>query len=309
MGQAFRLGDASFTLHRSDRNTIYRVAGRFNWYLKLPRSGDRQIVAREHLGASLVAGTLGGRSDYGGSSVIRVSMSPTYVLATEIVGQPINRALVTRAWRPWPMASTGLERSFATLGRLLATLHGSARLPADAPEATKRPFATLDKRLQLVRTRDDVIETIVRWFAAHARPDSGDTFVHGNMRLDNVLMVGDRVGFLDFEHCGSGRFYQDLARPVTHLLQVSVIFPFPRWRIVRCLNAYLQAYSAVRRFDVDELNCYVGARLSRYYLETQHKSLLASRIAGFPVLRTRIAGLTTRVLNTGIQGAVPGLSL
>jgi Ser/Thr protein kinase RdoA (MazF antagonist) len=160
-----------------------------------------------------------------------------------------------------------------------------------------------------VRTPDTVIDAIVKWYSAQSRPDGGDTFVHGNMRLDNVLEAGKRVGFLDFEHCGSGPFCQDLARPITHLLQVGAIAAFPRWRVMRCLEAYLRGYGSVRPFDLSELDIYVGARMSRYYLETQNKDLFSSRIAGFPVPRSRLAALTTTVLSRGIKGAAPELSL
>ena len=157
------------------------------------------------------------------------------------------------------------------------------------------------------QTEREVTDAIAKWYSARARPDSGGSFIHGNMRLDNVLEVGKRVAFLDFEHCGAGPFYQDLARPVTHLLQVSAIAPFPRIRIIRCLNAYLKEYGRIHPFDWHELSVYVGARMSRYYLETQNSGMLATRIGGFPVSRSRIGALTTSVLKGGVERAVLGL--
>ncbi|NOT26782.1 MAG: phosphotransferase [Acidobacteria bacterium] len=309
LGQAFGLGDATFRLHAIDRNTIYRVSARFNWFLKLQRAGDVQLMNRERLGADTIGHELGSRHDYGGARVIRVSTAPAFVLAATISGKPLNRALAIESWLPSSEAGARLEESFATLGSLLATLHANARLPPNAPEATKRPFATLRTRLDRVTSRDAVVDAIAAWYDAHRQPDQGGAFIHGNMRLDNVLRDGARIGFVDFEHCGSGQFYQDLARPVTHLLQVRAVIAFPQGRATRCLNAYLREYRAIHPYDPQQLNRFVGARLSRYYLETQKGGVLSTRIGGLPVARPKLSRMTIAVLQSGIESVVPGLSL
>lgn len=309
LGQTFRLGDASFRLHAVDRNTIYRVSAQFNWFLKLQRAGDVHLMARECLGANTISQELGSRPDYGGARVIRVSTAPAYVLAATIPGKPLNRALAIESWLPSSEAGARLEQSFGTLGRLLATLHAHAQLPPNAPEATKRPFATLRKRLDLVTSRDAIVDAIDTWYETHHQSDQGRAFVHGNMRLDNVLREGARIGFVDFEHCGSGQFYQDLARPVTHLLQVRAVIAFPLGRVTRCLNAYLREYRSIHPYDPQQLNRFVGARLSRYYLETQKGGVLSTRIGGLPVSRSKLNRMTVAVLRNGMESVVNGLSL
>lgn len=309
LGHAFRLGDASLRLRAQDRNTIYRIAGRFDWFLKLPRSGDTRVMARERLGANIIGDVLGNKAEYGGAPVIRVATDPSYVLAATIPGTPLNRVLGTESWLPGSKATTRLEESFAALGMLLATLHANARLPPNAPEVTKRPFASLKKRLDQVTSRDPVIDAIATWYSTHSRLDQGETFVHGNMRLDNILRVGARVGFVDFEHCGAGSLYQDLARPMIQLLLVRAVIAFPHYRATRCLNAYLREYRKIQSYETQQLDVYVGVRLARHYLETRNGGVLSDRVGGLPVVRSRLGRLTTAVLRDGIESVVPGLSV
>jgi hypothetical protein len=309
LGETFRLGDAFFRLHMRDRNTIYRVSGQFDWFLKLPPSGDARVIARERLGATMIGEVLGLKPEYGGSPVIRVSTAPSYVLASTIPGTSLNRVLATEAWVPGSKATARLEESFSVLGMLLATLHAQARLPPNAPEVTKHPFASLKKRLEQVTSHDPVIDAIAAWYKTHGRLDRGDTFVHGNMRLDNVLRVGGRVGFVGFEHCGAGSLYQDLARPIVQLLLLRAVIAFPHYRVIRCLNAYLREYRNIQAYESQQLDVYVGTRLARHYVETRNRRLLSDRVGGIPIVRSRLGRLTTTLLRDGIAGVAQGLSV
>src|SRR5688572_251816 len=54
LGKAFRLEGAPFRLFATGRNTIYRISGRFDWFLRLSRAGDRRFLDREQRGAEAV---------------------------------------------------------------------------------------------------------------------------------------------------------------------------------------------------------------------------------------------------------------
>jgi hypothetical protein len=308
-GREFRVREFSFRLYRKDRNTIYQVSDGFTWFLKLPREGDARVIAREHLGAKMIRDAIGARPEYGGAPVLRVSLTPAYVLAATIPGRRLDRALVIESLLPWPGAGARLEQSFGTLGTLLATLHSVARLPADAPHAEKREFAILAKHMRRVSSPDALTRAIEAWYGSHALPDEGAAFVHGNLRLDNVFRDGARIGFLDFEHCGSGSPYQDLARPMVYLLQAAAVSAFARRRVAGCAKAYLAAYHQVHPYDLRTLNAFVSARLNRYYLEARKKGRLAGRLAGVPVPRSSVARLTTTVLRDGIEAVFPRLQV
>ncbi len=134
-----RLRGARFQLHAKDRNTLYRVSGRFKWFLKLTPPGD-QAVTRERLGADIISGVLGNRPDYCGASVVRVGVNPSFVLAAVVPGRPLSRVLVTESWIPTAGAAARLEGVFGTLGSLLGALHAHSRAwrPATGDQASVR---------------------------------------------------------------------------------------------------------------------------------------------------------------------------
>jgi len=301
-----RFDDVTFRAFRRDRNVIYRASRRFRWFLKLLRVDNLQAVARERLGAATIEATIGSRPEYGGSPVIRVSTNPAFVLSAAVEGRALDRALVRQALMPLSFTATGLQEAFRTTGTLLATLHASATLPDGAPPAEKHEFASLAQGLRRVKQGDAVTKAIAVWYERHGQSDSGRFFVHGNMRPDNLVRVGNRIAFLDFEHCGSGPFYQDLGRPIAYLLQLTAVSPFARRRIREWVRAYLGAYGAVHAYDERLLNAFVNARLARHYLQTRSKSILQRRIAGIPVSRGTLARLLTASLEDGIEGVAPG---
>ena len=298
----------SFRLFLQSRNVIYRVQGRFKWFVKLLGAGDPIAIPRERLGAATIAETLGSLSLFGGSPVTIVSEEPPFVVSTEVEGVSIDRVLARAALLPIRSGreSERLTHAFRTIGHLLAIVHTQAKLPGDAPEAEKREFKTLGKSLRRVERGDVVTKAIAAWYERHGQADRGEFFVHGNMRPDNLMRVGDRIAFLDFEHCGSGQFYQDLARPIAYLVQLTTVSPFARGSVRGCLRAYLTAYRKVHAYDVDLLNAFVNARLARHYLQARNKGLFARRIAGMPVSRAKLTRLMTASLQSGIEGVVPG---
>lgn len=308
LGKAFRLDDAFFRLHAKDRNTIYRVSGRFDWFLKLCRSTDVGAIARERYGAHTIGKVLGHRADYGGASIIRVATDPAYVLAAAIPGKSLSRVFLTESWFPGSAVMARLEDAFGTLGKLLATLHAEAPVAEDAPQPSKRPFEALKKRLDGVTSSDAITDEIAAWYDLHRRSDDGGTFVHGHMRLDNVLQIGARLGFVDFEHCGRGSFYQDLSRPVSQMLTTHGAVAFPRERVHRCIKSFLDRYREIHPYENAQLDDYVGLRLAQYYLVSRKAGLRPSRVGGLPVLRTKLNRLVLAVLRNGLQGVIPDMS-
>jgi len=296
LGSNFHLEGASFRLHSCARNTIYRVAQGFRWFLKLARSGDVAPFLRERLGAELISRSLGDNASYAGSRVIRNSTAPPFVLSSTIVGRPLNSVFFTGVWVPTAHAQAALEERFDTLGSLLGYLHSTIIVPVDAPDATTTPFRTLQRLLEHSDERDSITDTIASWLDTRRRSDAGDTFIHGNLRFDNVLQVGSRLAFVDFENCGKGSAYQDLSRPVSELLLSRCVFCFPDQRAVRCIRAFLRAYGRRLAHDDLLLRDFVTARVARYYLESRHQSVWRRRIGGIPVSARRLEAVTMRAV-------------
>lgn len=297
LGGRFRLGGASFRLHSSARNTIYRVAHRFNWFLKLARSGDITPFLHEQIGAELISGALGAHVDYAGARVIRASTAPPFVLSSTIEGRPLNTVFFTNVWMPTSQAQRMLEQRFATLGSLLAELHATTAVSSDTPGATTTPFRTVERLLDRRRDRDDTTATIESWLHERRRFDDGDTFIHGNLRFDNVLDVDSRLAFVDFENCGKGSAYQDLSRPVSELLLTRCVVWFPNQRADGCIQAFLRAYGRRLTYDEALLMDFVAVRIARYYVEGRTKSVLRRRVGGVPVSMRSIETVTRKALN------------
>jgi len=297
LGGSFRLGEASFRLHARGRNTIYRVSGRSNWFVKFASPSDTYVMPREQLGADACRRVLSDRQDYGGPFVTRVSLSPPYILASAIDGVPLTRVLAVDAWAPW--SSTRLEAAFGTLGTLLGTLHANVSLPDDAPEATKRPFDVVRQLAERIDAPDATIRLVRTWCDDVRERPEAETFIHGNLRLDNLLLTGSRIGFVDFEHCGRGPRYQDASRPVTQLLLLRASVASPTRRVDRLLETFLKAYGAVRPYDLAALGEWVAVRLARYYLES-HARRFPGVIGGLPVVRARLGALTRDLMRDGL---------
>jgi aminoglycoside phosphotransferase len=301
LGKRFTLQSAEFRLHAHDRNAVYRVRGRFDWFLKLLPLANRGLVERERLGADLCRKVLGARSDFNGPFVTRVSIDPPYVLSAAVPGVPVTRALSREAWSIRPSNQT--EKTFAAIGGLLATLHAARDVPVTAPHTTKYPFEIVRKLLQRIPGDDAVIEEIRSWLGERGEEYTDRTFVHGNLRLDNLLVDDGRVGFVDFESAGIGPSYQDTSRPVTQLLLLDASIGVSKRRVARLLDAFLSAYRAVRPCELDELSEWVAIRLARYYVES-HGRRLPGTIGGLPVVRPRLAATTTDLMRRGGAGLV-----
>jgi hypothetical protein len=277
------------------RNVVYLVSGEYDWFLKIPRDGIAAPMERERLGAVSVGVALAGDSSYRAPAVTRVSISPAYLISSRIPGRTLNKLLFTKLWQPWPCAGSRLEQVFGTLGQLLARLHDWGRGQPSAPEATTRPFQVLDQMLARHYVADEVTNAIVTWRTRHTRADGLDTFVHGNFRLDNVVVDGSAVGFIDFENCGRGSVCQDLSRPVSELVVSQAAVVFPRRRVEACIAAFLDGYRSVCAFDEDALQQYVVARVARYYIESIARKSLQT-IGGVPVSRSRLQDVTLAAL-------------
>jgi len=299
LGKSFELGGARFRLHVKNRNTIYRVSGRSDWFLKLAPPADSLVMQCERLGSDYCNRVLGRTDGYAGPFVSRVSLAPPFVLADALNGPPLTRVLLVGAWAR--RSPTQVEAAFATLGTLLSVLHADRSLPSNAPEASKRPFDVVRQLAQKLRgKRHETIDAVREWSEADRGGHEDDTFVHGNLRLDNLLLTETGIGFVDFENCGRGPRYQDASRPITQLLLLRASLAAPTASIDRILAAFMASYRSAQPYDVAALGEWVAVRLARYYLESARRTR-PGLIGGLPVVRPRLATLTRRLMRDGLE--------
>jgi len=307
LGKSFELGGARFRLHAKNRNTIYRVGGRFDWFLKLASSADSPVMPCERLGAAYCNRVLGSIPGYAGPFVSRVSLSPPFVLADALTGPPLTRVLLMGVWARRSPAK--VADSFETLGTLLSALHADGSLPPNAPEASKRPFAVVRQLAQRLQgTRDETVDEVREWSEADRGGHEDDSFIHGNLRLDNLLLTETGIGFVDFENCGRGPRYQDASRPITQLMLLRASIAAPTDHIDRILAGFMSSYRVAQPYDAAALSDWVAVRLARYYLESAGRTW-PGLIGGLPVIRPRLAALTRRLMRDGLGGAGASLAL
>lgn len=263
------------------------------WYLKAPLLASQGVVHRERVGAAMVGGAFPGHPLYVRSGVYRVNDVPPFILSAAIPGRPLNRLLASYGWLP--SRALELEQLFSTLGHLTATLHLIPPVPG-ATRATTDPFGHLHR--MLARHPPSELSSLVkRWLREHEHDDWGPQFIHGNLRFDNIIVNGARLGFIDFENSGLGSIYQDLSRPVTEIALSCASVAFPRRRARRWIAAFLQGYARLNAFDAHTLWDFVGARVARYQLENVGISMWRRRIRGVPVSPSRLNHLLVEILN------------
>jgi aminoglycoside phosphotransferase (APT) family kinase protein len=301
LGKSFELRGARFRLHAKNRNTIYRVGAQFDWFLKLAPATDSLAMQCERLGSDYCNRVLGDTVGYAGPFVSRVSLTPPFVLADALNGPPLTRVLFVGAWARQSPAQ--VEKAFATLGTLLSVLHADRTLPPSAPEASKRPFAVVKQLAEKLRVmEDDTVDTVRGWSEAD-RGGVDDSFIHGNLRLDNLLLTPSGIGFVDFENCGRGPRYQDASRPITQLLLLRASLAAPTGSIDRILAQFMASYGEAQPYDLAALGDWVAVRLARYYLESARRTR-PGFIGGLPVVRARLATLTRRLIRDGLGAVV-----
>jgi Ser/Thr protein kinase RdoA (MazF antagonist) len=309
LGPEFTLAGATFRLHGKARNTVYRITAGGQWFLKMPRVAGGGAIVRERLGAEIVGRALDGRPGYAAPGAVRVSDDPAFVLTARIPGEPFNRLLFTTGWWPGRSAHRALTRSFETLGRLLAILHARAALPSNLPPSTTRPFDKVAELLAGLNATNATTAAIAAWHAAGAGADDARTFVHGNLRLDNVLVASGRLGLIDFENCGSGPGNQDLSRPITELAIIRCVVIWPHDRMGQHVEALLRGYREVQPLDPRALAQHVSARVARYYLENFQRGPMQTRVGGVPVSRARLETLTRAAMSGHLETVLPQLRL
>jgi len=308
LGKRAVLGNATFHLLQTDRNTVYRIKGRLRWYLKIPRRGAAEWIRQEIRGAEAVRQSLGEHPGYLHAAAIRASTDAPYLLCAEVPGRTLNRQLYLACWMRWSKAARATCEAFYHWGDALGRLHA---VPGEFPGISplRDAAASLEASIRRTPPGDPVLRAIGSWAERNGRDDVPRTFVHGNLKLENVLVKGDRVCLIDFENSGRGTPYDDLSWPVSQIALIKTL-PFFPWKPgLRILEALLQGYRNSNAYRVDLLLRYVTMRVSQYYIDTCCPRFTRPRIAGVPVRPRRLAQTVLALLGERFRDVFPGVRL
>ena len=345
LGRKVYLDGVSFKLFQKDRNTIYRIQFArektiSHWFLKMSRSRNPEMARREILGAEVVRKALASQTGYYHRSAIRASVDDAYVLYTEIPGRPLHRVFYLACLTPMPkmmsgrstVALTVLSETFSYLGRVVANCHkykfqdkASSHNPVleslafngnectahpdNIPRVSRHPAVSLRKALDKITASDATSRSILQWAERHRQLTVNPVFVHGNLRLDNVIVHEGKICLIDFENCGYGPPYNDLCWICCLILLTRAMHLFPWKRARLALNSFLEGYRSVSNYDGEILLQYITMCLCEFYIGTYFSGHIKAKIAGIPVNRKRFQQLVIAMLEGDINPVLAGVNL
>jgi Ser/Thr protein kinase RdoA (MazF antagonist) len=169
--------------------------------------------------------------------------------------------------------------------------------PVRIPLASRHPAASLSKAIDKITVSDTISRSIEKWIDRQHEKKVDHKFVHGNLRLDNVLVAGNKVCLIDFENCGYGPIYTDLSWTCSLILLTRTLPLFPWKRAQFALNSFLDGYKRVSAYDHEILHQFVTMLLCYHYIDAFYLGKMRAKwIAGIPVSKSRFQHLLVRML-------------
>lgn len=280
---------SSFTFRRlaTGRNVVYRVSGRRTWFLKLAKEENTvERISCEALGAEFVRTQLAGCEGYESPDVVRVSHDNQYTLCSAIPGRQLSRLFYVASVFPFLHTKSRMLRAFRNLGECLALLH-SGHVDSETPVSRRSGRQMLQMELERVTNGDEVVD-VIQDAEKSFKSDFPQTWIHGNMKFENIIEREGKVGILDFETCGLGSPMDDLAGICTHLRLVQLISMFPGSAARDADDCFLKSYAAHRAFSQESLQEAIAIQFCRYFVRAYVLQIQSARIAGLRVPKAHL---------------------
>ncbi len=118
--------------------------------------------------------------------------------------------------------------------------------------------------------------------------------VHGNPRMDNVLVNNQSISLIDFENTGMGSPYDDLSIVCSQLKVLQALLWFPAIPPQEALKAFLSGYRLEQAIEMAILEACIAIRLVELYREYVRKG--GGSMAGIPILRRKLHSLVIEAL-------------
>ena len=154
----------------------------------------------------------------------------------------------------------------------------------------------IKRRIAKVAKPDPLGEKIARWYNENSPFETETTFMHGNCTYRNIFVQERIVSILDFETCGRGSRYNDLARVCSDIIQCRTALTFPWRRAYSALSLLLEGYRGVYPYHVTHLHNYLALYMFDRYIQVYCIKKEKETISGIPVARSRLRWLLERLL-------------
>lgn len=282
------------------RNAVYRIRGDTRWYLKMPCNGKTGGIEGEINGFRYMNDALADLGFYQHPAAVRASLENTYLLTAEVPGKQLNYILYRALLRPVFTQENSIKEIFHRCGIILGKFHKEGQ-GIDLPPV-RGLQATLQRRLSKVKSLDMMGEKISRWFGDGIDVDGDHTIVHGNCTFRNILVNGYDLSIIDFETCGSGSRYNDLARMCSDIILCRTAIAFPWKRAYRALAAFLKGYGEIFPVEREQLLKYIALYIFDRYIQVYQIKKKKESISGIPVSASRLKGLHQQLLAEDFDG-------
>ena len=279
LGRQFTLQGRRFRLVRADRNVVYRVHGRHDWFVKMPVNPASTAISREAAGIAAAA-SLGDVTPGLCAQPYAIDLRAAFIVARALAARPLSRMLYRAALSPLIPGRRHALRVFAQLGRSLGLLHG---LPLDGtvPPASRQTEVTFSRRLHALSSSEPLLAHAEAVLTS-APTAHRHTFVHGNFRPDNILVSQSLVHLIDFENCGLGSPCEDLHILCAHCVLIDRLLPRTGRGAVELATSFLRGYGDCRPYDTHQLARFMTMMVAGLYIDSCTLAARPRRVAGIP---------------------------
>ncbi len=308
-GKKFTIDNAKFNVIQADRNIVYRITKDYRWYLKMPNGGNAEPILREIAGAKSITNSLAKEKGYHHPSVVRGSVDSSYVLYSEILGQQLNIALYSHCFLPFFGRSKRLKIGFSNFGQALGGLHKKDAYPKDLV-ATRDLVGEVQETLKGVTQSNLILDLIDSYLnGSNIKPAPSTCFIHGNLKMENIIIGSNKISFIDFENCGYGSPYEDLSWPASQMILTRSIFGFPWKPASQALSRFFESYQSKFNYEKEILLQYITLRVSLYYIQILLGKFGRPTIAGLPIRISSLQKMISELISGNFQKALPGVTI
>jgi len=292
-GSKITLEGKVFYCVSADKNFIYRVRGKHDWYLKY--SLQEEWIRHEIAGAEAIKTTLGDFEGYRHASSVRASLTDRYTLYSAVAGKSFNRSFLSECFSGLAGSKHATVPDMENLGRCLGRFH-TYNDPTGLKVLSPDTLSYLRTYLGNIMEPGRIVEKIANWVNEQDESCAATAWIHGNIKSEDILMADSKVCFIDFGTCGAGVPYEDLTNLCAYMMLLRAVPLFP-WRVARhAMSAFLQGYAAESSLEKGCLYNYITRGICRYYIKNAVLHHGMASISGMPVQKSRLERLLVQLL-------------
>jgi len=176
--------------------------------------------------------------------------------AAELVTEWIDGYSMTEALARHPLSFGNAERLCMLAGKWLAAFHG-AHVLASGPLDVHGKLGQIDEMLRDTHVRNSDFDLAVEFLTMSAmnstRARLPRSWIHGDFKLDNLLVTADRVVGIDVHAAFENVVVHDLASFLNHFSLFLLGPRFLRLRLarMRLMETFCRSYGLDRGYDVE----------------------------------------------------------